>query len=326
MSENNIDRKLIKSWFEAGDQPTEEQFHNWIENCLYKFDSIKSLLNSSDIANSSDLGVVKSSNQVNEISVNSDGIMNINSISSDKILGLAQYKLKFEEINASFIAQWNHRCRKDTDKEYGRYNSNTGFFECNNILDIDFDEALSMWEMMGTIKNKLPIYYTETRFRTTLALAGNTIQELEFYSVGFYRSTFSSIRLTTDQVQLKKEAATCFTYYTRNVQEIYGEVIFISKPKLIDLRGLQHFRFIIGNTPNSTFDFELPRVIDPAFDSIDFLIRNWGNTINPLIESQTLSLHLQVYDKITNSGNLDYTIWHSLGLLASNKNIIIALT
>lgn len=50
MSSFMIDRERIKSWFEKGDIPTEDQFHYWIENCLYKFDDLDTIVFSETLA------------------------------------------------------------------------------------------------------------------------------------------------------------------------------------------------------------------------------------------------------------------------------------
>ncbi|MDB4497841.1 pyocin knob domain-containing protein [Gammaproteobacteria bacterium] len=44
MCKLKFDREQIKSWFEEGDQPTQEQFQFWIENCLYKFDDLDNII------------------------------------------------------------------------------------------------------------------------------------------------------------------------------------------------------------------------------------------------------------------------------------------
>lgn len=47
----------------------------------------------------------------------------------------------------SFIKQWNEACTYSSGIKFGKYNTETGYFELNEITDITYEEALKIWRL-----------------------------------------------------------------------------------------------------------------------------------------------------------------------------------
>lgn len=236
--------------------------------------------------------------------------------------------LSFEDKYADTIARWESKCLTGTPKEYGRYNSTTQLFECNDVLDINLGEAIGMLDFASSVHLTIPSFYNQKEFRTTLSLCGDVLQRIIFNTIGTFASNLQSIRYTTNRVQIDVNSDVGkFVYYTRDIQNIYGEIVMGKSPtKQIRLNGLISYRFIIGSTDSSSFDWDMSGYNTTSdFDSLFFMLNNWGNTTAPLLTARTLTLHIDLYDKIYNPANPDYATYSPLSVEATRKNINITV-
>ncbi len=239
-------------------------------------------------------------------------------------------ELVFEDKYADTIKRWEIKCLTGTAKEYGKFNSATQLFECNGILDIGLDEASLMLQTFGGPPQIYsPSYNNDNLFRTTLSIMGDTEQEFRVISPNnlFNGIQISSVRLTTDVVVFRDDWSTrAFVYYTRTIPIILGIVRFEYNTTLTKhFENLVDFQFIIGKSDATSFDWDMSSYNQVAsFGSLFFLVNRWGNTSNPLATTRTLTLHIDLYDKIYNPANPDYATYSPLATEATRKNINIS--
>lgn len=235
--------------------------------------------------------------------------------------------LSFEEKYATFISQWNCRALKDKPNEYGRYNGDETF-TLNEITDIGIDEAMCIWTDSGT-PNLLTLGKNSSAvFRTTFAKLGNDL--ISNYVVTYWadrpygdNNTIKSIRLygSSDTKYPQAEKLSGLQYIT-NLETIYG-VIVLKDVTFNIYNGLPTSLINCQIQFNGSYSYDLRNALNLSYDSVWYMINWWGFSSAPLVTQRTLTLHADIFDKITNTANPDYPQWSQLAALATSKNITI---
>lgn len=97
-----------------------------------------------------------------KILVSSDSIDNYKEVTPDEKAKLEEADAKWTEPPKSFIDQWNVACNIG-NKQYGKYNESTGYFELNGLTDITYDQALYVMIDSDQKRSDKQFYYSKAR-------------------------------------------------------------------------------------------------------------------------------------------------------------------
>lgn len=250
-------------------------------------------------------------------------------ITDDNIIGLTDAaKVKL------FIDMWNAACGK-----YGKYNTETGFFELNGLTDITYEQAVVVYSWGNKlieqgfsatattaerqIRTNLPPINTDQRIILNLSGLFTTQQKMEVCMLtppeyswvhlthlnnAFLTSVFSGC------TKLRKVLGIMdLTYFT------IGENIFRSCDSLEDIQ-------IFGLKAN----FDISSCPKLSVGTMSYLVNNAANT-TPI----TVKVHPDVYAKLTGDTTNaaaaaltedELAAWQQVNLDAIEKNITFATT
>lgn len=224
-----------------------------------------------------------------------------------------------EAKKALFIDEWNQMCCNGAIcanvEKIGGYNSETGYFELNGITDIDYYEALRIYQYALEYPN--PTRIDNINIRTNLIkqsiLSWNDLRP----NIG---SLFRSPKLLTCRVSTDKYGG-CFATSAKSafnacpvLHTVYG---IVDLYYIADKGVLNPCNAAVENTAlkNIKFrrlrqDFKLTQAPNLSLESMQYLINNAANT-TPI----TIEVHPSMYAKLT-GGSGQYNL-----IKASNVEI-----
>lgn len=220
-----------------------------------------------------------------------------------------------------FIDLWNDVC-KNTGRQFGQYNAQTGLFELNGITDITYNEAVKIYNAYanGADFNQR---YASIATRTIIPIS---ITWVSGSCARMFRGN-SVIEVVNLPVNCGPEVSAMF-YGCTNLREIYG----------LSVQNAQ-ISGIIGACPNlervelkgvrGSFSLaDSPKIL---LTSLKFIVDNSGTP--PAGTTITITVHANTYAKLTgDETNEAYTSltdaekaqWTALATLATSKNISFA--
>lgn len=213
-----------------------------------------------------------------------------------------------------FIDLWNDACGS-----YGKYNHSTGFFELNGLTDLTYKEALDIYNVSAganlsakdslkggttfkyfTGRTLIPVKYTS--LWPDISEVYQNCENIEVINVVQKASTYTG---SSDYIAFSmcKKLKTIMT-------ELYS---FIDKTSFKECSALENIKI----RPASNLNLQWSPLL--TFDSVNHLLKYAMNT-----KAITVTLHPDIYAKITDETNPNYEQWHQLLALAESKNISLA--
>lgn len=229
-------------------------------------------------------------------------------LADDNDLANAVTKTVADAKKQLFIDLWNKAC-----EGYGKYNTETGFFELNGLTDITFDQAIEIYNKTGYIgQNKIGYGYKINNCRTNLP-EPNKLFDVNIAAV--YRNFGGEVLNITG------------TYSNRhiNLNQSFQDCNYLKK-----IQPTLQVMNTSGNDNNSfqgCLELEEVRLYDVkinisfsncsklSYDSLKFLVDNAKGA-----SQITITLHPNVFAKLT-EGDEE---WQALNELALSKQITFA--
>lgn len=212
----------------------------------------------------------------------------------------ASEKAKLEAADAawerppqSFIDAWNTRAdftSMNKSYKFGQYNEDTGYFELNKILDIEYPEAREIMVQsgnkvdgdnafcnltpVGNVRTLMPIRYGTTTNRSMLSYANVKIYQV----LGHYGTTINF------------NGGACF-YACDKLREVLGVMAIRTNTNFTATRSIEKVNVISNFTDNLTLTLSSCPLL--SLESINYTIEN-------STKSLTLILHPDAYARVTN--------------------------
>lgn len=237
-----------------------------------------------------------------KVLTHSDNISNYREVTATERAAIEQSDAAWVRPPQAFIDAWNNKAGK-----HGRYNECTGFFELNGIIDITYEEAMTIYantSNFGKTRAEVQINLTggcRTNFMITAHTLGASFNcsdasKLEVLAMestheggGYAISTFS-----IGAAPILREVRGAF------VLKSFASNNFSNLPKLEDIR-IKRLSQSISFASSSKLTLE----------SMAYMVDNAANTT-----SITITLHPKAYARVT----------EDMFTLAAEKNITIATT
>lgn len=246
-----------------------------------------------------------------------------------------------------FIDEWNNELMYDTAHnllpeaaQFGKYNEETGFFECNGVVDITYEEALEI-ASISRANNKVGVPYTAISNRWSYAgrQSCRTFWPIRGMSAGinplidYYNSFLADYKLEAISVRGHYIGTGINTTYSAtfmavlgtnlfegctNLKRIYSEVIFQAKAVTTAFKNcskLEMLVFAFNNQDGMTVNLSWSPLW--SYKSIKKTIANNKD----LKKHWTFTVHPDVYEKLTDENNEE---WHKLLVDAEAYNITFA--
>lgn len=242
----------------------------------------------------------------------------------------------FVEPPHSFIDQWNAACGT-----YGTYNYQTGYFELNGLTDITYEQAvviLSAYENSPLLSTN---YYQNFVARTQIP---RPIFGPIALSQVFRGSSVTHARLLNSSTNLLLFGNSLGPYmFSGNILnpakivkwldtvDIFGSdntTYRVTISCFVDAPYLEYFRI-----KNVNADFELPTSSKIGVDSLQYVVNNRYPLNSPNAQPFTVTVHADVYAKLTGDTTNAATAaltpdelaqWMALVETATEKNITFA--
>lgn len=259
-----------------------------------------------------------------------DSVDNYKEVTETEKTQIETQDSKWEEPSKELIERWDDNWhlyyKSKPEFELGKYNSSTGFFEGNGLIDINTLNAKRILEI-GFIHNSAlttgsnpNLYYTTPTLLPILGdIRENTAACVEstVIRVMSYRHVWNGFNPDTDPVNCDNSAF--FGYISGRLREIKG-VINLAQDTI---SGSSRQHFYNGLSTNLGGNLEKIYLINLFkgitlkhknlnIECVDFMVEN-AKTVDT---GQTITLHPNVYAKVSDE----------LFGKASNKNITIATT
>ena len=226
---------------------------------------------------------------------------------SDEILSITDLAKK-----KLFIDMWNAAC-----KNYGKYNSVTGFFELNGLTDITYEEALTIYKLTYSttfVKSN----YSGGLIKTNIPVRASK-EAIDFSYVYSYFTKLKIIILPTYMYSteaLPSTLAYAFAY-DDSLEEI-RPIIDCSKCTSFTMAFAMCYRLKKVMLKNVKYNVHFLNSASLSLESFTYIIENAANT-SPI----TITVHQDVYAKLTDESN---TEWNELLTKAAEKQISFATT
>ena len=224
-----------------------------------------------------------------------------------------------EAKKALFIDEWNQMCCNgaigNNVEKIGGYNSETGYFELNGITDIDYYEALRIYQYALEYPN--PTRIDNINIRTNL-IKQSTISMFDL--LPNIKNLFRGDKLLTCRISnessfaCRPSVADSAFLHCPNLHTVYGivDLGLISKSTTLNLFNKASFFAALKDMKIRKLKqgFELTQAPNLSLESMQYLINNAANT-TPI----TIEVHPSMYAKLT-GGSGQYNL-----IKASNVEI-----
>lgn len=201
----------------------------------------------------------------------------------------------WERPPQSFIDAWNARADFSQGGKYpqyvfGKYNEETGYFELNTILDIDYAEAINIMACAGMKSlgdNFTGPTYPPDKSRTMMPIK---------HGMSFYKAMENNIYIETYQIMgyygpwVKFTGKTDVFLNCRTLHTILGIIYMYDNISFRLCGNLTNVKIISENNDGKTVNLSVAPLL--SLESINYTIEN-------STKSLTLILHADAYARVT---------------------------
>lgn len=254
-----------------------------------------------------------------KILLTSENINDYKEVTESEKTNIENSDAKWIEPPQNFIDQWNTASTiinsiTNNKTQYGIYNSQTGYFELNGVLDITYQEAIIImlrYRYMYLTAAQLP--HGCQKLKALLPIVNLLNNNIDIGEI-FQNLIVKQLVIKSDIGDRPFDISVGYRAFRncKQLEIIHGGFALHSNYNVSEMfKGciaLKEVR-IYGLTSNFSF-------IDSSlisYDSLNYIVQYASNT-SPI----TITVHPDIYSKISDETNEE---WHQLIDLAANKNI-----